>query len=147
MKALVFLAALLVAGFAQAGELRSYDCRNGNDGMGGKRCVYEFSECIQTSCEEAAKCIVQQRAQKDENKDVTVYIADTTAVTMDSGEDMFLSRLQRHEENCNGRQCLTPMFVFTQIRKAEWGYKAGQCEPVIVQVIGDQSLNVNFKTK
>jgi hypothetical protein len=137
MKTLLVLVAMFVAQFAQANSL-SYDCTKGQDnGYGGKYCHYSFPDCTQDSCQEAAKCIVEKVAREREGKIVKAYLADSTDVVRD-GEAMQLHRIQSQKQNCNGRQCLTPIYVYTQVRRPDL-YKGGQCEALIVEVLGSQN--------
>lgn len=134
MKKLLLLASLLISNFAQANTL-SYDCLKGEDnGWSGKYCHYEFPKCMSDSCIDAAKCIVEKAALDREGIEVKAYHADFSVV-IHAGEEMMLHRIQAQKQNCNGRQCLTPVLVYTRGSQLE----RGLCEPVILKVVGSDN--------
>lgn len=140
MKALLVLAALLVSNFAQANTgMRSIDCDKGDDAHGGKFCHYEISQCTSNSCEEAVKCMVKKVSSYFGGDEVTVYIADIAAdQVVRNGEVRSRYMVQSHKNDCNGRQCLTPMIVYTGIRSQEVADQKGMCEAVALQLVGAQ---------
>ena len=138
MKAFLILAVLLSSTFAKADlGMRSYDCDKGDDGIGGYYCHYDFAQCIKPTCEAAVECIVKKVHHDRENKSVSVYIAQSeVSKVVRNGQKETLFPVQSHYDNCNGRQCLTPMYVYTHIRPKAYTYKVGQCEPIALKLIG-----------
>lgn len=138
MKALLILAVFFTSAFAHAfGEKRNYDCRGGDDGLGGYYCHYNFRECIKHTCSEAAACIVELTArQREGGKEVKAIVESSRSTVLDG--EKYQAHEVRRMENCNGNRCMSRLEVLTQIRKPEWTYKVGQCEPVIVRFVDEQ---------
>lgn len=137
MKSFLVLTALLISNFAQANTL-SFNCLKGEDnGWSGKYCHYKFPECSSDSCINAATCIVEKVAREREGIEVKAYHADFSVIRHE-GEEMMAHRIQSHKENCNGRQCLTPIIVYTRGSKIE----RGLCEPIAIQIVGDQDFKL-----
>lgn len=135
MKMLLVLAALLVSNFAQASGMRSIDCDKGDDGVGGKFCHYQVAgECSKSTCEEAVECVVKLVHQTREGKSVSVHIArdQVSQVKNEFGEERTRFPVQSHKDNCNGRQCLTPMIVMTKASVAQ----PGLCQPTAIDLVG-----------
>jgi hypothetical protein len=139
MKTLLALSILFVSAFAHAGsEMRSYDCDIGDDGIGGYYCHYEFSKCTLPTCEEAAACIAKKVHKDRENKKVNVFVAsDAISEVVRGGEKTTRIPVQTQYKNCNGRQCLTPMIVYTRIVPPAHIFKVGQCQAVALELVGD----------
>lgn len=79
----LFLFSLSLSAFADFG----FDCRNGNDGYGGKYCHYDVPGCASATCEEAAVCTLQMWGKKRDGKNYSqVSVRNTT--NLDSGEVM-----------------------------------------------------------
>jgi hypothetical protein len=134
MKTLLVLTALLVSNFAMASGMRSYDCDKGDDGMGGKFCHYEIAgKCSQPTCEEAVECVVKLVHRSREGKAVSVHIASSeVSQVVRDGEPQMRFPVQSQYENCNGRQCLTPMIVYTKASVVQ----PGLCQPTALKLIG-----------
>ena len=142
MKVFLILATLISSSFAfAAGDIQSIDCDRGVDP--GKFCQSQVGACVRPSCDAAVSCMAQLVHEHFAGEKVTVHIANSqvTDVIRD-GEPRTRFPVQTAKANCNGKECVTPMIVFTRIIPEAFIAKVGQCEPTALLIIGDSKIDL-----